>query len=142
MDFERGDWEEHREDPIGVLHKALAETNQVAVHSKLSRVEERLLNRLHLQNVILPLPRLSEYYRIPVLGIKDIISSAKEGGDPDLIKDIAEEWPAINDYLQSNSPRKLDEAMKVFYRAVRWRLNQNDCFNRGFILENFPQFKE
>lgn len=32
--------------------------------------------------------------------------------------------------------------MKVFYRAIRWRLNQNDCFNRGYILENFPQFKE
>ena len=32
--------------------------------------------------------------------------------------------------------------MKVFYRAIRWRLAQNDCFNRGFILENFPHFKE
>lgn len=32
--------------------------------------------------------------------------------------------------------------MKVFYRAVKWRLAQNDCMNRGFILENFPQFKE
>jgi adenylate kinase len=30
--------------------------------------------------------------------------------------------------------------MKVFYRAIRWRLTQNDCKNRGFILENFPQF--
>lgn len=30
--------------------------------------------------------------------------------------------------------------MKVFYRAVRWRLSQNDCKNRGFILENFPNF--
>ena len=30
--------------------------------------------------------------------------------------------------------------MKVFYRAVRWRLTQNDCQNRGYILENFPNF--
>ena len=30
--------------------------------------------------------------------------------------------------------------MKVFIRAIRWRLTQNDCKNRGFILENFPNF--
>jgi adenylate kinase len=30
--------------------------------------------------------------------------------------------------------------MKVFYRAIRWRITQNDCKNRGFILENFPKF--
>lgn len=30
--------------------------------------------------------------------------------------------------------------MKVFYRAIRWRLSQNDCKNRGYILENFPKF--
>lgn len=30
--------------------------------------------------------------------------------------------------------------MKVFYRAIRWRLSQNDCRNRGYILENFPRF--
>ena len=28
--------------------------------------------------------------------------------------------------------------MKVFYRALRWRLGQNDCANRGYILHNFP----
>ena len=36
--------------------------------------------------------------------------------------------------------KELDETMKVFYRAIRWRLSQNDCKNRGFILENFPNF--
>lgn len=30
--------------------------------------------------------------------------------------------------------------MKVFYRVIRWRLTQNDCKNRGFILENYPKF--
>lgn len=44
--------------------------------------------------------------------------------------------------MLKNTPRKLDETLKVFYRAVRWRLAQNDCINRGFILENFPEFKE
>ncbi len=32
--------------------------------------------------------------------------------------------------------------MKVFYRAVKWRLQNNDSCNRGFILENFPRFVE
>jgi len=30
--------------------------------------------------------------------------------------------------------------MKVLYRVIRWRLTQNDCKNRGFILENYPKF--
>ena len=30
--------------------------------------------------------------------------------------------------------------MKVFYRAIRWRLTQNDCQNRGYILDTFPKF--
>ncbi len=32
--------------------------------------------------------------------------------------------------------------MKVFYRAIRWRLQQNDCANRGYILKNYPIFKQ
>ncbi len=32
--------------------------------------------------------------------------------------------------------------MKVLYRVIKWRLNQNDCMNRGYILDNFPNFKE
>ena len=36
--------------------------------------------------------------------------------------------------------KELNEAMKVFIRAVRWRLTQNDCQNRGYIIDNFPNF--
>jgi adenylate kinase len=43
----------------------------------------------------------------------------------------------INDRLEV---KELDETMKVFIRVVRWRLTQNDCQNRGYILENFPNF--
>jgi adenylate kinase len=28
--------------------------------------------------------------------------------------------------------------MKVFYRALKWRLSLNDCRNRGYILDCFP----
>ena len=55
---------------------------------------------------------------------------------------MVEEWDNITDYLNKAEKRPLDETMKVFYRAVRWRLLQNDCANRGFILFNFPHFKE
>lgn len=30
--------------------------------------------------------------------------------------------------------------MKVYYRVIKWRLSQNDCLNRGYILDNFPHF--
>lgn len=43
----------------------------------------------------------------------------------------------INDRLEV---KELDETMKVFIRVIRWRLTQNDCQNRGYILENFPNF--
>ena len=33
---------------------------------------------------------------------------------------------------------KLSEATKVLFRAVKWRLSQNDCKNRGYILVNYP----
>ena len=83
----------------------------------------------------------AEYYRIPVLNIKNILQSAKELADDELIADLREEWGSISSYLSGELPNKdLDEAMKVFYRAIRWRLTQNDCRNRGYILENFPRF--
>lgn len=31
--------------------------------------------------------------------------------------------------------------MKVLYRVIRWRLLNNDCTNRGFILYNYPNFR-
>lgn len=84
---------------------------------------------------------LSEYYRIPVLNIRNILQSAREFAGDELCTDLKEEWNAINNYLSSGAEiKELDEMMKVFIRIVRWRLTQNDCQNRGYILENFPQF--
>ena len=86
--------------------------------------------------------RFSDYYRIPVLTIKKILDEARNNGPEDLSKDLTEEWSSINQYLNENCRRELDETLKVFYRAIRWRLSQNDCLNRGFILDNFPSFSE
>lgn len=45
-------------------------------------------------------------------------------------------------YIDSGKQKDiLDETMKVFYRAIKWRMSQNDCSNRGFILYNFPRFQ-
>lgn len=45
-------------------------------------------------------------------------------------------------YIKNDQERPaLDETMKVFYRVIRWRLLQNDCTNRGYILHNYPNFR-
>lgn len=81
------------------------------------------------------LKAFADYYRIPVLNIKNILQNAKEFGDDELVADLREEWAVINNYLSGNAAvNGLDETMKVFYRAVRWRISQNDCKNRGYIL--------
>jgi adenylate kinase len=54
---------------------------------------------------------------------------------------LREEWNAVLEYLNEKiEVKELNETTKVFIRAVRWRLTQNDCKNRGYILENFPVF--
>lgn len=81
------------------------------------------------------LKAFADYYRIPVLNIKTILQNAKEFGDDELATDLREEWATITSYLSETAAvNGLDETMKVFYRAVRWRLSQNDCKNRGYIL--------
>jgi len=33
----------------------------------------------------------------------------------------------------------LNEATKVLYRVLKWRLSKNDCKNRGYILLDYPK---
>ena len=44
----------------------------------------------------------SEYYRIPVLTIKNMLQYVKEFGDEQLCADLKEEWAAINNYLEKD----------------------------------------
>lgn len=52
--------------------------------------------------------------------------------------DVREEMDNLIEYLDKKESRPIDETMKVLYRVMKWRLNQNDCMNRGFILDNYP----
>ena len=66
-------------------------------------------------------------------GIQDAIWNDKE-----LVQDVKEEWEKIHNYISQREQRSIDETLKVFYRALKWRLQLNDCRNRGFILDSFP----
>ena len=68
-----------------------------------------------------------------------MLQDAKERAGEELIADLREEWGNLLEYLaKGEEVKELNETMKVFYRALRWRLSQNDCANRGYILLNFP----
>lgn len=56
--------------------------------------------------------------------------------------DTNEEMEKLLQYLEGNCPRNIDETLKVLYRIIKWRLSQNDCMNRGYILDNYPLFTE
>ena len=58
------------------------------------------------------------------------------------MNDLKEETAAIMTYINEGvEVKELNDTMKVFVRAVRWRITQNDCQNRGYILENYPNFE-
>ena len=84
---------------------------------------------------------IAKHYNIPVIQIQDIIRDA-ENIEGELGQDFKEEKEKIIDYLKENKETPLNETMKVFYRLVRWRLRQNDCRNRGFVLDDFPNHLE
>lgn len=85
--------------------------------------------------------QISKHYRIPIIKLREVLADAKENlRDGVLGDDLREEYEKIIAYLDEGKPRKLDETLKVLYRVVRWRLGQNDCLNRGYILDNYPLF--
>ena len=52
------------------------------------------------------------------------------------IQDKIREWVARNNPKKDKSIRIPDDLIN---EAVRWRLNQNDCQNRGYILDGYPK---
>jgi len=84
---------------------------------------------------------IAKHYNIPVIQIQDIIRDA-ENIEGELGQDFKEEKEKIIEYLKENKETPLNETMKVLYRLVRWRLRQNDCRNRGFVLDDFPNHLE
>jgi adenylate kinase len=41
------------------------------------------------------------------------------------------------DFRKENGP-KVRFPEEIMNEAVRWRLNQNDCQNRGYVLDGYP----
>ncbi|CAD8042976.1 unnamed protein product [Paramecium primaurelia] len=91
------------------------------------------------------LTMISDHYRIPVINQEQIFKDAQ---DPNYVfpseiqEDFNELWPAIQEYINNQTPAQLSEQLKIYYKVIKWRLSQNDCQNRGFILQNFPNFFE
>jgi adenylate kinase family enzyme len=42
----------------------------------------------------------------------------------------------INEFLKENKDQKIPA--DLLNEAVRWRLGQNDCQNRGYVLDGYP----
>lgn len=88
------------------------------------------------------LDEIAQHYKIPILSINNILQRALQEADSELIRDLEEEIENIQVYLDLNKAENLNETLKVLYRTVKWRLGQNDCRNRGYILDDFPRFAE
>ena len=88
--------------------------------------------------LLIQIYRVCAHYRIPAIYIEDILTDVRTLEDQ-LGIDFSEEKEAIEEYLKSESDyANLTETTKVLFRAVKWRLSQNDCKNRGYILVNYP----
>jgi adenylate kinase len=65
---------------------------------------------------------------------------------------MPEETDSDDEYLHIDIKKRLIEYRKehkdarvpkeMLDEAVRWRLNQNDCQNRGYVLDGFPRSYE
>lgn len=47
----------------------------------------------------------------------------------------------LRDPLEPFDPEKVDVRLsdELIYKCYQWRLNQNDCLNRGYILDGYPK---
>lgn len=86
---------------------------------------------------------LSSFYKIPILTIDQILADLldKDNFYPEvsLVEDYLEFKTGIDTLVKEGATSDdLTEQLKVLVRVVKWRLQQNDCRNRGSILYNYP----
>jgi len=62
------------------------------------------------------------------------------GKDNMLVMDSDDEYQPteIKEKIRDLKEEKKEIPKEVMMEAVRWRLNQNDCQNRGYILDGIP----
>ena len=85
--------------------------------------------------------KIADHYRIPVISLPDIIANAPNIEENFIAEDFAEYKEEILAYIAEESAapkKKLSEPVKLLFRLIKHRLSQNDCRNRGFILDAFP----
>jgi adenylate kinase len=82
--------------------------------------------------------KLADHYRIPLINLKTLIPElealeVKEGEKNEVIT-------AMKEWKKANGKKRYPN--ELLYEMVRYRLQQNDCQNRGFVLDGFPRTYE
>ncbi|CAD8139433.1 unnamed protein product [Paramecium pentaurelia] len=137
------DFEWHCEKGIAFnAKKILQEFTSIHKLRPIKIIMESKAENMRFQDI---LTMISDHYRIPVINQEQIFKDAQ---DPNYVfpseiqEDFNEYWPVIQEYINTKAPAQLSEQLKIYYKVIKWRLSQNDCQNRGFILQNFPNFFE
>lgn len=81
---------------------------------------------------------LADHYNVPLINLKTLIPEMEaidleEGEENELIT-------AMKDWRKKNDKKRYPN--ELIYEMVRYRLQQNDCQHRGFILDGFPRTYE
>jgi len=100
---------------------------------------------------------VAEHYKIPVLSVKTIFEEfppknintvCDENGKEvvvdaefELVEDYKDLKEGVDELLHhvltgASKNLEINEFSKVFYRILKWRLSQNDCINRGYVLDD------
>lgn len=82
--------------------------------------------------------KLADHYNVPLINLKTLIPELEaielEEGEENEVITAMQNWKKNND--KKRYPNEL------LYEMVRYRLLQNDCQHRGFILDGFPRTYE
>ena len=82
--------------------------------------------------------KIADHFRIPLVNLKTLIPELEaidlEEGEKNEVVSAMKEWKKNNDKKQYPN--------EILYEMVRNRLQQNDCQQRGFVLDGFPRTYE
>ena len=72
---------------------------------------------------------------------KEELVSAKQAEYEELKEKQKKIPKELRDPLEPFDPESVDVRLsdEDVYKCYKWRLNQNDCLNRGYILDGYPK---
>lgn len=87
---------------------------------------------------------LSSHYYVPIITLRGVFEHVERHCSDELLAaDFKEELENIRALLDqrvyvacAHKNLPFNETAKVFYRCIKYRLSQNDCFNRGYIFND------